>query len=206
MRLAGRLQRLGLSVGDRVALPLADRLGCVIAHLGVFLAGGVALPLNPKLPAQELRYFLQDSGAGIALVDPEQATSLEQVRADVPSLRHVVADLDANPSPYRRPDLAPDDGCLLVYSSGTTGWPKGVVHSQTGLYSALRALAGCWRMTPDDRVVNVLPLFHVHGLCFATLMPLLAGACVLLEDSFVPQRTLEAISQATVFMAVPTIY
>src|SRR5262249_29255486 len=98
------------------------------------------------------------------------------------------------------------DACLLVYSSGTTGWPKGVVHTHANLACGLRALAECWRFTPDDVVVNVLPLFHVHGLCFAALMPLLSGAGVLLEDGFHPQHTLDAVGRGSVFMAVPTIY
>jgi malonyl-CoA/methylmalonyl-CoA synthetase len=72
--------------------------------------------------------------------------------------------------------------------------------------SALDALGACWKMNPDDVVVNVLPLFHVHGLCFATHLTLLAGGCVLLDDSFHPQRTLELVGRGTVFMAVPPMY
>jgi malonyl-CoA/methylmalonyl-CoA synthetase len=94
----------------------------------------------------------------------------------------------------------------MLYSSGTTGWPKGVVHSHANMGSALRALQTCWRMTADDVVVNILPLFHIHGLGFATLLPLLAGGRILLEDHFQPQQTLERVGQGTVFMAVPTVY
>jgi malonyl-CoA/methylmalonyl-CoA synthetase len=205
--LAGQLRRLGLAPGDRVAMPLAEKLPALVGHLGVQLAGGVAVPLNARLPAAELPYYVADSGAAIALVDPEQALAWEALRGAAPSLRHVVvttaeeAALEDLPAPVRG-----DDPCLMVYSSGTTGWPKGVVHTQGSLAAGLGALARCWRMTADDRVVNVLPLFHVHGLCFAALMPLLAGGCVLLEDSFQPARTLEVIGEASVFMAVPTIY
>ena len=77
--------------------------------------------------------------------------------------------------PFREPRLAPGDPCLILYSSGTTGWPKGVVHTHANVASSLRALAHCWRMTPDDVVVNVLPLFHIHGLSFATHLTLLSG-------------------------------
>jgi malonyl-CoA/methylmalonyl-CoA synthetase len=207
-QLGGRLRRLGLAPGDRVALTLAEKLPCLLAQLGVVLAGGVAVPLNPRLPEAELPYFVNDSGASLALVGPEQAIALEALRAVAPSLRHVVvsgAD-DEGTSVDFTPGCAPADPCLMIYSSGTTGWPKGVVHTQGSLASALGALARCWRMTPDDRVVNVLPLFHVHGLCFAAFLPLLAGGCVLLEDSFQPARTLDVVAQASVFMAVPTIY
>jgi len=67
-------------------------------------------------------------------------------------------------------------------------------------------LKECWRFTPDDIVVNVLPLFHIHGLCFATLLIWMSGACVRIEESFHPVGTLDAIGRGTVFMAVPTIY
>ncbi len=94
----------------------------------------------------------------------------------------------------------------MLYSSGTTGRPKGVVHTHANLASSLRALQECWRFTPDDVLVNALPLFHIHGLSFATQLSLLTGSCMLMEESFHPRRTLEAVGQGTVFMAIPTFY
>jgi malonyl-CoA/methylmalonyl-CoA synthetase len=102
--------------------------------------------------------------------------------------------------------VAADDPCYLFYSSGTTGWPKGVVHTHANVASALAALRECWRVGPDDVLVNVLPLFHIHGLSLATHLCLLAGGCQLTEDAFDPVRTPEVIGRGTVFMAVPTIY
>jgi len=92
-----------------------------------------------------------------------------------------------------------------MYSSGTTGWPKGIVHTHGNVASSLLALQKCWRFTPDDVVLNVLPLFHIHGLCFATLLTLMTGGCLILDD-FEPQATMERVKDCTVFMAVPTIY
>src|SRR3954447_14573669 len=105
-RLASRLQRLGLAKGDRVALPLAERLPFVIAQLGVHLAGGVALPLNSRLPRQELLYFLTDSAASVAIVDPGQVDLLEQLRGGLPSLRHTLVgglEEDGSAAAYRAP-------------------------------------------------------------------------------------------------------
>jgi malonyl-CoA/methylmalonyl-CoA synthetase len=206
-RLARRLQLLGVSPGDRVALLLDARMPGLIAQLGASLAGAIAVPLNPRLPPTELPFYLADSGAVAAVIDSEQAASLEEVRP--PSLRHAVVgtlEEDGSAAGYRAPAFSPGDDCLMIYSSGTTGWPKGVVHGQGNLASALTSLAACWRMMSDDRVVHVLPLFHVHGLCFAAQLPLLVGATVLLEDGFDPARTLDALDRGSVFMAVPTIY
>jgi malonyl-CoA/methylmalonyl-CoA synthetase len=113
--------------------------------------------------------------------------------------------LDAPRAAFREPQVRDDDPCLIVYSSGTTGWPKGIVHTQANVASSLFALQRTWRFTPDDVVLNVLPLFHIHGLSFATQLTLLTGGCVIL-DEFQPQQTLQRVADCTVFMAVPTIY
>jgi malonyl-CoA/methylmalonyl-CoA synthetase len=81
-----------------------------------------------------------------------------------------------------------------------------VVHTHANLASSLRALQDCWRFTPDDVLVNALPLFHIHGLSFATHLSLLTGGRMIVEDAFHPRRTLDAISRGTVFMAIPTFY
>lgn len=202
---AARLQHHGLAPGDRVALWTGAKFPFLIAHLAILHAGGVSLPLNPKLPLAELPYFLTDSAARLIIAGADQVGLVEQV----PGVGRVLADaelLQSAPSALRRIDTQPSDACLLIYSSGTTGWPKGVIHSQANLAASLHALAACWRFTAEDVVVNVLPLFHIHGLSFATQLPLLVGAAVLLEDTFHPTQTLEAIGRGTVFMGVPTIY
>ena len=206
---AALLQGQGMRPGDRVAVWTAAKLPFLIAHLGVLYGGGVSLPLNPRFTAEEMRHFLTDSGGRLVVAGPEQRTLLEELRPALPDLHAVIPDDALAAAPAGVPREArpgPEDPCLLMYSSGTTGWPKGVVHSHANLASSLRALAACWRFTPDDVVVNVLPLFHVHGLSFATHLSLLTGGCVLLEDGFHPQHTLDAIGRGTVFMAVPTIY
>jgi malonyl-CoA/methylmalonyl-CoA synthetase len=206
---ASQFQTLGVEAGDRVVLLTGDKLTFLFAHLGVLYAGGVAVPLNPRFTREELRFFLTDCGARAVVAAPDTCRLVEELRPHVPELRHVMADAEianAPKGPFHEPSVAAHDPCLILYSSGTTGWPKGVVHNHANVASSLEALRACWRMTPDDRVVNVLPLFHTHGLSFATHLSLLTGACVLLEDSFHPLHTLEVVGRGTVFMAVPTIY
>jgi malonyl-CoA/methylmalonyl-CoA synthetase len=206
------LRSLGVAKGDRVVLCTANKRAFLVAHLAALFAEAATLPLNPRFTREELRYFLSDSGARIAIVGDEAAPILGALRTELPELRVLISDetvLDVpesagHPSQLTA-DPSPRDPILIVYSSGTTGWPKGVVHTQANLLSGLRALQSCWQFTPDDVVLNVLPLFHVHGLCFASQLTFLSGARLLL-DEFDAQKTLERIRQCSVFMAVPTIY
>jgi len=206
---AASLQGLGVGPGDRVALSSGDKLAFLVTHLGTLRAGAVSLPLNPRLTRDELRYFLADSGSQVAVMGEEHRRIAEALRGELPELRAIVADDAAIQAPQATPHPVPmtaNDPCFLFYSSGTTGFPKGIVHTHANVASALGALRDCWRVGAHDVVVNVLPLFHVHGLCFATHVCLLAGGCQLAEDAFDPLHTLDVLARGTVFMAVPTIY
>jgi malonyl-CoA/methylmalonyl-CoA synthetase len=208
-RTASWLQSLGVSPGDRVALLTDAKLPMLVAHLGALFAGAAPLPLNPRLTPGEVRYFLGNSGARLVVAGAAQRALVEQLRPELPELLTVVPDADALAPPESKgqvPSVGADDPCLLMYSSGTTGYPKGVVHTHANASSGLQALVRCWRLTVDDIVLNVLPLFHVHGLAFATHATWLAGGAVRIEDTFDPARIVPAIAESTVFMAVPTIY
>jgi malonyl-CoA/methylmalonyl-CoA synthetase len=208
-RCAAWLQGLGVEPGDRVALVTGEKLPFLVAYLGAIYAGGVSLPLNPRFTRDELRYFLADSEARIAVVGDEQETVIESLRPDLPALQAVVDDSAAWEAPEghdRIPSIDASAPCLILYSSGTTGRPKGVVHSHKNLAASLHALRDFWRFTPDDVTVNVLPLFHIHGLSFATQLSLLTGSCMVIEESFHPRRTLELVGKGTVFMGIPTFY
>jgi malonyl-CoA/methylmalonyl-CoA synthetase len=205
---AGLFKKMGLAPGDRVAVCTASKLSFLIAHLATLHAGAVSLPLNHRFTREELRFFLSDSEASVAIVGDANTAITSALRAEMPNLRQWMSDaeiLGTNPDGLSPAAVAENDPCLLIYSSGTTGWPKGIVHTHGNTASALLALKVCWRFTADDVVLNVLPLFHVHGLCFATLLTLISGGCVIL-DEFEPQKTMERIKDCSVFMAVPTIY
>jgi malonyl-CoA/methylmalonyl-CoA synthetase len=208
-RCAAWLGGLGVGRGDRVVLATAAKRPFLAAHLGAIFAGAVALPVNPKFTRDEMRHVLADSGARVAVVGREARPVVEALRDELPELRAVVADADAWDAPDARfaaPGETADDPCLILYSSGTTGRPKGVVHTQANLASSLRALQACWRFTPADVLVNVLPLFHIHGLSFAAHLSLLTGGRMIIEESFHPRRMLDVIGRGTVFMAIPTFY
>ena len=208
-RSAAFLQSQGVQAGDRVILLTPRKLPFLIACLGVMFSGGIPLPLNPRFTREELRFYLTDSGARVVIAGDEQRTLLAGLALELQEPPTVVADdavLDAPHGDLRHNSPAADDPCLILYSSGTTGWPKGVVHTQANMASALNALKDCWRLTADDVVINMLPLFHIHGLVFATLATWLAGGCVRIEDAFDARQALDTIGQGTVFMAVPPMY
>ncbi len=207
---AGLLQALGTAKGDRVVLCMDHREVFLFAHLAAASTpAAVPLPLNPRFTREELRFFVSDSSASIAIANVDGANHLESLRSDLPAaFASILLDAGIFGAPAGRLSTArnrADDPCLILYSSGTTGWPKGVVHTHGNVASSLHALQKCWRFTPDDVVLNVLPLFHIHGLCFATLLTLLAGGCLILDD-FEPAQTMARIRDCSVFMAVPTIY
>lgn len=208
-RAAGWLQHHGVLPGDRVALFTPNKLPFLIAQLGAMWAGGVPLPLNPRFTREEMKYFLNDSGAKVIVCGSEQEQLLTSLGPELPHAPLAVQDQWALAPPHGEFQVrvvSAADPCLILYSSGTTGWPKGVVHTHANVASSLRGLATCWRMTPDDVVVNALPLFHIHGLAFATHLTLLSGGCVHIEDSFDAQQMLTTIGQGTIFMAVPPMY
>jgi malonyl-CoA/methylmalonyl-CoA synthetase len=208
-RCAGRLRQLGVEPGDRVAVITSEKLPFLAAHLGTLYSGAISLPLNPRFTADELRYFLQDSGARVVVAGKDERPVIESLQAELPELGSILSDAEAwyaPETPFSDPAIDREAGCLMLYSSGTTGRPKGVLHNHANLASSLRALRTCWQFTPEDVLVNVMPLFHIHGLSFATHLSLLTGCRMLVEDTFHPRRTLDVVERGTVFMAIPTFY
>ncbi len=199
----------GVRPGDRVAVITPDKLRFLSAHIGALYAGAVSLPLNPRFTREELRYFLADSAARAVVAGDLERPVVESLRHELPELHAVLPDAHPVQTPersYPEQSIGSDVACLLLYSSGTTGQPKGVVHTHANLASSLRALQQCWRFSSEDVLVNVLPLFHIHGLSFATHLSLLCGGRMVMEQSFHPRNTLDLVGRGTVFMAIPTFY
>lgn len=206
---ASLLQEKGLETGDRVILYTPDKYAFLIAHLGIILSGGVSLPLNFNFTRNEMNYFLNDSGARFAFASGKEAELIQQIRSECPHLDEIIDPTVAireNTIQFREVSIKPEDNCFILYSSGTTGTPKGVVHTHQNLAASLLDLQKCWRFTEQDVLLNALPLFHIHGLSFAAHLSLISGSCMMLEDKIHPVKTMDKIADATVFMAVPTIY
>jgi malonyl-CoA/methylmalonyl-CoA synthetase len=186
-------------VGDRqrVAAWAVNEPEIAVAVVGALLAGVPITPINPKAGTSELEHILSDSDPEIVLCPPG---------VDAPVENRVDVDLTARGGGV--PDEPePEAPAIVVYTSGTTGPPKGAVLPRRAIASNLDALAEAWEWTGDDVVAHGLPLFHVHGLILGTLGPIRRGGGVHHLGRFSAQGAAKALQgDATMMFAVPTMY
>ncbi len=205
----GNLRARGLEPGDRVLVVCEEKLPLLTCHLAAVLAGGVSVPLNPAFTPPELSYFLSDSDARFAIATGGTRDVLEELVAEQSAQCQVLephALLDEQGQPLSEPAFRPEQDAFMLYSSGTTGQPKGAMHTHGGLAAAVAALAECWQFVPDDVLLNCLPLYHIHGLSFGCHVALMTGCETIIADRFHPRNTLRQIEEATVFYGVPPFH
>lgn len=194
---AHRLLAEGVSPGDRVAVWATPTVETVAAMLGNALAGLVTVPLNPALGSAELAHILADASPTRVLGEPPAGVTVasEPIRTD-------------GPTSGALPSLGPDDPLLVLYTSGTTGPPKGAILTHGNAAANLDALAAAWGWTADDHLVHALPIFHVHGLVLGCFGALRVGGSVELLPRFSPEAIGEAFAGggATMLFGVPTMY
>jgi malonyl-CoA/methylmalonyl-CoA synthetase len=219
-RTAGYLQKMGVQQGDRVALQLSKSFEFILLHFATIRLGAITLPLNLTYPPDELKYFLEDSGAKLFFALESAQKNIESILSDLPELQQCILLDPANPEKFQDlikvypnqisnlPVSNPSDTAVIIYTSGTTGRPKGAEITHGNLVSNLEALHDAWGWQADDILLHVLPIFHVHGLFVALHGSLHAGATTIFMREFNAQETLEMLmsGECTVFMAVPTIH
>ncbi|MCP5097380.1 MAG: AMP-binding protein [Chloroflexi bacterium] len=213
------LQQLGVQPGDRVAMQLPKCLPFLYLHLAVLRLGAISLPLNTAYPPQRLSYFLEDAGASLFFAESKQRDTLVSMLLKLPDLKQTIflelgtavsftTSLPTVTEPLPAPPDDIDAIALMIYTSGTTGRPKGAMITHGNLTTNINGLHTAWGWQPDDVLMHVLPIFHVHGLIVALHGALNAGATAVLLAKFNEQHTLELMEKrkCTVFMAVPTIH
>jgi len=196
---------------ERVGILAAPGVPFVAALLGAWRAGGVAVPLALSHPPAEHAHVLDDAGVTHALVDVRNAARLAPLAAErgirLRSVGHAAAG-EGRAARRPWPELADGARALVLYTSGTTGKPKGAVHTHGSLAAQVASLSEAWEWGPEDAIPNVLPLHHTHGLVNVTLCALASGARVEMPAGFDPEACWRRIEEGglTLFMAVPTVY
>jgi long-chain acyl-CoA synthetase len=219
---AAALQARGVGPGERVALVLGTSVAFVVAAYATLRVGAVIVPLLPGLAPDELRHAIADSGARTAVVGPERAADVAELRPELPELVDlVVADGDvptgasafeellASPGVPAEVELGADAVGAIVYTSGTTGRPRGAVLTRANLASNQdQSLAGRFDVGPQDVVLLVLPLAHIYALNVGLGASVTAGATMVLVDRFDTELTLRAIAEhgVTVVLGAPPMY
>lgn len=215
-RVAALLQRHGVAPGETVALVMANGLGTLRLLLGALWGGRCVNPVNLLAQPEQMRYVIAHSDCKLVVVAPAWEGP---VRALLDGLDRpvglLVADPDALALPGEleaaefapEPAPAPDATALLMYTSGTTGVPKGVMLSQSNLAANAQSIAAEHLLTPADRVLGVLPLYHINAFAVTMLAPLASGGSVAMAGRFSAARFwLQAIeSRCTWLNVVPTI-
>ncbi len=175
---------------------------------GVWRAGGIAVPLAVSHPPAELEYVIRDAEAETVVVHPDLAAAMQAVQLR-PTVRTVTTDQAVGTAPRSPlPGVAAGRRAMIVYTSGTTGKPKGVVTTHANIVAQVTSLVTAWEWRADDWILLVLPLHHVHGIINVLTCALWAGARCEMLPKFDAERVWARIAagELTLFMAVPTIY
>jgi long-chain acyl-CoA synthetase len=217
---AALLEHLGVGPGARVGLQSENRPEWGLAYLAVLEAGGVVVPLDPLLQISELREILGAARAAHCIVSARTVARARELRArGMPDLRLACLDEDAGfpswsaaqgrgPVAARPPRGAPDDLAVLLFTSGTTGRPKGVMLSHRNILSNVEAVADRFRLVSGDRLLSVLPLHHTFECTAGFLAPLRVGASVATARGLKSIELREDLSTsgATLMLGVPLLY
>ncbi|MBU3068567.1 malonyl-CoA synthase [Aestuariicella sp. G3-2] len=215
-QLANCLMQLGLKPGDRLTVQVEKSVEMLWLYLATVRAGLVFHPLNTAYTNDELEYFLTNAEPSMVVCDEAKRADFEVLcqRANVPNLLTLNADgtgtlidsAGACAADFATAVTQPEDMACLLYSSGTTGRPKGIMLSHRNLIENARVLVDAWGFTADDCLLHALPVFHVHGLFVAIGCVLMSGASMRWLPKYDVDQVLNHLPHSTVMMGVPTYY
>ena len=213
------LQVNGANAGDRVLVQVDKCVEAVALYLACLRAGTVHVPLNPAFTADEVAYFLSDADPSVVVLDPEsEAVNLvngnDRRVLTLAAGGHGTLTALANKNETQAitaaasaiVDRKDDDLAVLLYTSGTTGRPKGAALTNANLRHNAAALHNIWQFTHRDQLLHCLPIFHTHGLFVALHCAMLSAIPVTFLTKFNSDQVLDSLPKATVMMGVPTHY
>jgi long-chain acyl-CoA synthetase len=221
--IAAGLEGHGLKKGDRVAVHFSNCLEIVESYFAIGKAGAIAIPLNPMFTPREIKYVVNNSGARFLITSESSLATIQSVRNEMPSLEEVVVqstEVHSDTISYRDLygvtsdkldglDVDPDSVAMILYTSGTTGDPKGAMLTHNGLITNAEVMVETLGFRENDRSLCVLPLFHLFATAFDLLQMMCAGAStVIIEGKFDAETACQMIEKhkATVLIGVPTIF
>ncbi|MED4582362.1 long-chain-fatty-acid--CoA ligase [Brevibacillus choshinensis] len=218
--LAASLAKRGIGKGDAVALLVDNRPHFVSAYYAILRVGAAVVPMNPIYTPREIGYILSNSKAKavIALSALEPVLSeLQDQLSDLELLIYTEAAGDAltvdqliqeQETEYDEPERDENDLAVILYTSGTTGQPKGAMLSHKNMDSNAEAMGILFELEPDDRMVAVLPMFHVFCMTVCLNGPIRSGATILIVQRFHPVEVVNVLrdQKASCFAGVPTMY
>ena len=214
--LANLLGSLDLPSGSRVAVQTEKSVEALLLYLAVLRAGFVYLPLNPAYQAAEIEYFIGNAEPAVVVCASRHFGWVSQLAFKAGTKNVFTLDDDRTGSLLARAAQMSDQHevaqcrgdalAAILYTSGTTGRSKGAMLTHANLASNARVLHEYWGWRGDDVLIHALPIFHVHGLFVASHGALLAGAKMIWFAKFDARKVIERLSEASVFMGVPTLY
>ena len=204
-QVAGGLHKLGVKPGDRVGMYAASSLDWVIAYLGAQRAGACVVPMNPDYRSAEVEHIVTNADPSLVITDDERAATVEGLGRQIVNVHKPPRD-----SPPPMPNLTSESPAAILYTSGTTGRPKGAVLDHGGLLAQARGAIEMWRWTSADILVHALPLFHLHGLGMGLHGTLLSGGSATLVP-FSPAAVVNELTRpdplrGSMFFGVPAMY
>jgi malonyl-CoA/methylmalonyl-CoA synthetase len=215
-RIANCLLQLGAEQGDRVTVQVHKSTENLLLYLACLRAGLVYHPLNTAYKSSELAYFLGNAEPTLVICDSDALALIESVLPEAGVKAVLTLNADGSGSLMQKAaeavgdaDIANCEGtdmAALLYSSGTTGQPKGIMLSHDNLRKNAETLVEIWGFSCSDRLLHMLPIYHVHGLFIGVSCVLLSGASMAWHASFSDQAAVAALPDCTVMMGVPTFY
>ncbi|HEX8175564.1 MAG TPA: long-chain-fatty-acid--CoA ligase [Pyrinomonadaceae bacterium] len=214
-RAARMLTHRGIRKGDVVSLLMPNSAEYIIAYFACFTLGALAGPVNSLLKSQEMAFVVGNSEAKALLASKEFIPAVEEIRAELPHLKHLIefddeaeATLEfADDAPLPPVEIGRDDEAIIIYTSGTTGKPKGCLLTHGNLIANARQISEWLGFTERDRLLTMMPLFHMNAVSVTTMTPLYAGGSSVVSPKFSASRFWKIISdyEITSFGSVATM-
>ena len=208
-RLANALIAMGAVTGDRITVQVEKSIEALWLYLGCLRAGLVFHPLNTAYQESELAYFLGNAEPSIVVGDENTTALLSKLAgpaARVTTLAALATESGKHSAEFDTVQSAERDLAALLYSSGTTGVPKGIMLSHGNLVSNAETLVDAWGFSVEDKLLHALPVYHVHGLFVAISCALMSGSSMYWLNSYKVETVLEGLPHCSVMMGVPTFY